>query len=315
MLCQLGRMQWQTPICLLSGHIGFAECLGDIPFFPAKSIGAIVLKATTLAPRDGHPAERICETPLGLMNAVGLENPGVDRVIADKIAVLPDLSISQKNPHIQWIVNVAGTTVQEYATVVQKIEASAYQHHINAFEINISCPNVKQGGAVFGHDKGLAAEVVDACRGQTQKPLVVKLSPNQTDIVKIAEVCIRHGADVLSAINTVSAMAVDTHRQRAYLSAGRGGLSGRAIFPIALLNVHLIWQMAKSYQVPIIGQGGIGNGDDAIAMLLSGASAIGVGSALSQDSRISHKIMKSIVKYCRYHGYQHYREMIGQVSF
>ena len=149
MTCQLNKMNWQTPICLLSGHTGFAEHLGDIPFFPAASIGAIVLKATTLEPKSGHPNERICETPLGLMNAVGLENPGVEAVIEHKIPALANLSISKKNPHIQWIVNVAGSTVEEYAEVVERIDKSPHSASINAFEINISCPNVKKGGAVF----------------------------------------------------------------------------------------------------------------------------------------------------------------------
>ena len=160
----------------------------------------------------------------------------------------------------------------------------------------------------------LAAQVVKACRENTSKALIVKLSPNQTDIATVAEVCINNGADILSAINTVSAMNIDPYTRKAYLSAGRGGLSGRAILPIALLNVHLIWQMAKSYDVPIIGQGGISNGDDAIAMLLAGASAIGLGTVLAKDIRISHKILKAIEKYCHKHGFSHYSELTGQLS-
>lgn len=314
-LCTLAHMQWQTPICLLSGHIGFAEHLGSIPFFPAKSIGAIVLKATTLEPRSGHPADRICETPLGLINAVGLENPGVDTVIRDKIPALPHLRITQKNPKLQWIVNVAGSSIGDYAEVIKRIEASPQQGNISAYEINISCPNVKKGGAIFGHDAHLSAEVVKACREQTKKALIIKLSPNQTDIAHIAEICIQSGADILSAINTVAAMNIDPHRRQAFISAGRGGLSGRAILPIALLNVHLIWQVAKSYHIPIIGQGGISHGDDAIAMLLAGASAIGIGSALAKDSRISHKVLKAIERYCDRQGYAHYSEMIGQLKY
>jgi dihydroorotate dehydrogenase (NAD+) catalytic subunit len=307
-------MQWQSPICLLSGHIGFAEHLDKIPFFPAQSIGAIILKATTLEPRNGHPADRISETPLGLINSVGLENPGVDAVIKDKIPALPKLKITRKNPKIQWIINVAGSKVQDYADVIEKIETSSHHQTIAGFEINISCPNVQHGGAIFGHDEKLSAEVVSACRAKTDKTLIVKLSPNQTDISRIAEICIQNGANILSAINTVAAMNIDPKTQKAYLSAGRGGLSGKAILPIALLNVHLVWQVAKTYNIPVIGHGGISNGDDAIAMLLAGASAIGIGTALSQDIRISQKILNAIKKYSRAKGYKDYTEIIGKLT-
>ena len=230
----LNSLTLPTPIVLVSGHFGFAEHLASVPFFPWSTIGAIVLKGTTAKERLGYQGNRIIETPYGLLNAVGLENPGVDRVIADKLNRLP-----KKN--IRWIANVAGSTIEEYQYVCQRFNESI----VDALEINISCPNVQQGGAIFGNNPAMAGKVIAACRAVTNKTIIAKLSPNQTDVTDTARHCIDSGADILSAINTVSGMMIDIDERRPSLQAGQGGVSGAAIFPIALLNVYKIYQVAR----------------------------------------------------------------------
>ncbi len=297
-------LNFNTPLCLLSGNAGYGTEYLKVSGFNYDAIGAVFLKGTTEAERYGNPPERVTETPSGLMNAIGLQNPGVAAVIRD---LLPKLNWDGK-PH--FIPNISGFSIEEYALLAQAFD----QTPVPAIEINISCPNVKKGGAAFGNDPDLSAKVVQACRAVTSKPLIVKLSPNQTDIGESARRCIEAGANALSAINTVSAMAIDIHTRKPRLGNNQGGLSGPAIKPIALLAVHKIYQVAKAHSVPIIGQGGITNAEDAIEFMLAGASLIGVGTALAKDPMIAGKIIKGIQKYMDHYGFTHSSQLTGALA-
>lgn len=297
-------LNFNTPICLLSGNAGYGTEYLQVPGFNYQSVGAVFLKGTTQLPRTGNPAERVVETPYGLMNAIGLQNPGV-HVVIEKL--LPKLKWDGQ-PH--FIPNISGFAVHEYADLAQAFD----QTPVPAIEINISCPNVKKGGAAFGNDPELSAQVVAACRAVTSKPLIVKLSPNQTDIADNARRCIDAGADALSAINTVSAMSIDIHTRMPRLGNNQGGLSGPAIKPIALLAVHKIYQVAKAHHVPIIGQGGITNAEDAIEFMLAGASLVGVGTALAKDPLIADKIAKGLRRYMNQYGFTQVNQLVGALE-
>jgi len=297
-------LNFSTPLCLLSGNAGYGTEYLKVSGFNYDAVGAVFLKGTTEAERYGNPPERVTETPYGLMNAIGLQNPGAAAVIRD---LLPKLSWDGK-PH--FIPNISGFSIDEYALLAQAFD----QTPVPAIEINISCPNVKKGGAAFGNDPDLSAKVVEACRAATTKPLIVKLSPNQTDIGESARRCIEAGANALSAINTVSAMAIDIHARMPRLGNNQGGLSGPAIKPIALLAVHKIYQVAKAHNIPVIGQGGITNAEDAIEFMLAGASLVGVGTALAKDPMIAGKIIKGIQKYMSKYGFTHISQLTGALE-
>ncbi len=223
-------LELASPIVLLSGCVGFGEEYTRVEGFSNCDVGAVILKGTTLKPRLGNPPHRIFETPAGMLNAIGLQNPGVDHVVN---TILPDLDFSET----RFLANVCGSTVEEYATVTRRFDDSP----IDAMEINISCPNVKEGGVAFGNDPDMSARVVAACRKATRKPIIAKLSPNQTDIAENARRCIDAGADSLAVINTLMGMAIDVETRRAVIGNVQGGLSGPAIKPIALLKVHQVW--------------------------------------------------------------------------
>ena len=284
---------WQSPIAFSSGHIGYADWLQTIRGLDWQAIGAISLKATTLEPRSGNADPRVVETPSGLINSVGLENPGVDQVIRHHLPKLEPIKAIK-------IANIAGSTLQEY----EQVAWAFAQTSIDALEVNISCPNVKRGGALFGHDPKMAKQVVKIVKSACEKPAIIKLSPNQTDIQHTAEACIEGGADALSVINTVAAMMIDIDTQTPSLGNrignGIGGLSGPAVLPIALLNVHKVYQVTKGH-IPIIGQGGITYSEDAIAMFLAGASAISLGTVLAKDIHAAKKIHQGLKKYLHQH--------------
>jgi dihydroorotate dehydrogenase (NAD+) catalytic subunit len=261
-----------------------------------------VLKGTTGKPRLGNPPHRICETPAGMLNAIGLQNPGVEHVVSK---VLPQLDFSET----RFIANVCGSTVEEYAEVTRRFDQSP----IDAMEINISCPNVKEGGVAFGNYPEMSAQVVAACRRATKKPLITKLSPNQTDIRDNARRCIEAGTDALAVINTVMGMAIDVTTRRPVIGNLQGGLSGPAIKPIALLKVHQVFEVAGPHQVPIIGQGGIVNATDAIEFLIAGASAVGVGTALFYDPLVCRRINEGIAEYLRAQRLTNVRQLIGSL--
>uniref|UniRef100_Q31E83 Dihydroorotate dehydrogenase n=1 Tax=Hydrogenovibrio crunogenus (strain DSM 25203 / XCL-2) TaxID=317025 RepID=Q31E83_HYDCU len=287
---------------MASGNAGYGIEYQAVSGFSNRDVGAVFLKGTTLEPKLGNKPERVMETASGLLNSIGLQNPGAHAVIKD---YLPKLDLSQS----QFIINVSGSSIEEYAEVVRLFD----QTDLPAIEVNISCPNVKKGGAAFGNDPDMAAKVVEACRANTSKPLIVKLSPNQTDIAEGARRVIDAGADMLSAINTLMGMQIDIHSARPTLGNNQGGLSGPAIKPVALLKVHQVYQVAKQHNVPIIGLGGIASADDAIEFLLAGASMVAVGTAMAKDPLLVKKINQGIEKYMARYGYQSVAEMTGKL--
>ncbi len=283
-------LSFNTPLVLLSGCVGFGEEYTRVKGFSNRDAGAVCLKGTTAQPRLGNRAHRIYETPAGMLNAIGLQNPGVARVVDN---ILPTLDTTET----RFIANVSGSTIEEYVEVTQRFDDSP----IDAIEINISCPNVKEGGVAFGNDPGMSARVVEACRKVTTKPLITKLSPNQTDIAANARVCIEAGSDAFAVINTLMGMAVDVEKRVPIIGNNQGGLSGPAIKPIALLKVHQVYQVCRHHGVPIIGQGGICDAQDALEFLIAGATAIGVGTALFYDPLICRKINAGIMDYLQRH--------------
>ena len=292
-----------SPIVLLSGCVGFGEEYTRVEGFSNTHVGAIVLKGTTGEPRLGNPAHRVYETPMGMLNAIGLQNPGVDHVV-DRI--LPALDFGET----RFIANVCGSTIDEYVRVTRRFDDSP----IDAIEINISCPNVKEGGVQFGNVPEMSARVVAACRAVTKKPLITKLSPNQTDIRESARVCIEAGSDGLSVINTMMGMAIDVKTRRPVIGNVQGGLSGPAIKPIALLKVMQVAEVARPFGIPIIGQGGVTTAQDALEFLIAGAATVGVGTALFYDPLVCTKINDGVAAYLAANGLASVGELTGSLD-
>jgi len=295
-------IQMASPIVLLSGCVGFGEEYTRVEGFSNTDVGAVVLKGTTGEARLGNPPHRVYETPDGMLNAIGLQNPGVDSVVD---AILPGLDFSET----RFFANVSGSTIEEYERVTKRFDNS----DIDAIEINISCPNVKEGGVQFGNDPEMSARVVAACRAQTSKPIITKLSPNQTDIQENARLCIEAGTDGFAVINTLMGMAIDSETRRPVIGNIRGGVSGPAIKPIALLKVQQVYEVAKQHDVPIIGQGGITSAKDAIEFMIAGASAIGIGTALFYDPLICSKINAGIADYLERHKLASIAPLVGSL--
>ncbi len=293
-------MDFASPIVLLSGCVGFGEEYTRVAGFSNRDVGAIVLKGTTGQPRLGNPAHRIAETADGMLNAIGLQNPGVESVVR---SILPGLDFFET----RFIANACGSTIDEYVEVTRRFDDSP----IDAIEINISCPNVKEGGVQFGNVPEMSARVVAACRRVTRKPLITKLSPNQTDIRENARRCIEAGTDAFAVINTMMGMAIDSRNGRAVLGNVQGGLSGPAIKPIALLKVREVHEVAGPRGIPIIGQGGISNAADAIEFLLAGASAIGIGTALFYDPLVCQRINAGLTDYLASQKLTSVQQLIG----
>ncbi len=292
-----------SPIVLLSGCVGFGEEYTRVDGFSNTDVGAVVLKGTTGEARLGNPPHRVFETPMGMLNAIGLQNPGVDHVVD---GILPGLDFEET----RFLANVSGSTIEEYERVTERFDDSP----IDAIEINISCPNVKEGGVQFGNDPDMSARVVAACRAKTSKPIITKLSPNQTDIAENARLCIEAGSDGFAVINTLMGMAVDIEKREPVIGNRQGGLSGPAIKPIALLKVHQVYQVAKDHDVPIIGQGGITTVDDALEFIIAGATAVGIGTALFYDPLICRKINDGIAGYLQRHGFNAVSELVGTLD-
>ena len=295
-------LRLQSPLVLLSGCVGFGDEYTRVEGFDHREVGAVCLKGTTLEPRLGNAPHRVYETPMGMLNAIGLQNPGA-RYVVEKI--LPRLDFSET----RFIANIAGSTVEDYREVARVFDDSP----VDAIEINISCPNVKAGGAAFGNDPDVSARVVAACRAVTRKPLITKLSPNQTDIRENARRCIEAGTDGLSVINTLMGMAIDVETRRPVLGNNQGGLSGPAIKPIALLKVHEVHQVAAPHGVPIIGQGGVTCAEDALEFLIAGASAVGIGTALFYDPLVCAGVNAGILSYLDHHGLGRVGELTGSL--
>jgi len=283
-------LRFDTPLVLVSGCVGFGEEYTRVEGFSNRDAGAVCLKGATLNPRLGNPPHRIWETPQGMLNAIGLQNPGVDHIVSK---ILPSLDFTET----RFIANVSGSRVEEYYEVTRRFDDSP----IDAIEINISCPNVKEGGVAFGNDPKMSAQVVSACRGATRKPLITKLSPNQTDIAANARACLEAGSDAFSVINTLMGMAIDIEARIPVLGNNQGGLSGPAIKPVALLKVHQVHQVCREHGVPIIGQGGVACAADALEFLIAGASAVGIGTALFYDPLMLPAVNRGICEYLDRH--------------
>ncbi len=293
-------LRFRTPLVLLSGCVGFGEEYTRVEGFSNRDAGAVVLKGTTREPRLGNPPHRIAETAMGMLNAIGLQNPGVDAVVD---TILPQLDFSETN----FCANVCGSTIDDYVEVTRRFNDSP----VAAIELNISCPNIKEGGVQFGNDPDMSARVVAACRAVTSKPLITKLSPNQTDIRENARRCIEAGSNALSLINTMAGMAIDIHSRKPVLGNIQGGLSGPAIKPIALLKVMQVAEVARPHGIPIIGQGGIRTADDAIEFLIAGANAVGVGTGLFYDPLLCPKLNAGIAAYLTRHKLHSVAELSG----
>jgi dihydroorotate dehydrogenase (NAD+) catalytic subunit len=293
-------LKLSSPTVLLSGCVGFGEEYTRVEGFSNADAGAIVLKGTTLEPRLGNPPHRVSETPGGMLNAIGLQNPGVDRVVNE---ILPLLDFSET----RFIANVCGSTIDDYQEVTRRFDDSP----IDAIEINISCPNIKEGGVSFGNYPEMSGRVVAACRAVTNKPLITKLSPNQTDIVANARACVEAGSDALAVINTVMGMAVDPETRTPIIGNVQGGLSGPAIKPIALFNVYRVAQYAQQLSIPIIGQGGIATSEDAVEFLAAGSTTIGIGTALFYDPLAVQHINDGLLGYLDRHELPDLNALIG----
>lgn len=291
-----------SPIVLLSGCVGFGEEYTRIQGFSNTDVGAIVLKGTTREPRLGNKPHRVWETPSGMLNSIGLQNPGMDKVVDD---ILPTLDFTET----RFFANVCGSTIEDYAEVTRRFDDSP----IDAIEINISCPNIKEGGVSFGNYPEMSAKVVAACRGATKKPIIAKLSPNQTDIQENARLCIEAGADALAVINTISGMAIDIEARKPIIGNVKGGLSGPAIKPIALLKVHQVFEVAGPKNIPIIGQGGITTVADALEFIIAGSATVGIGTALFYDPLLCPKINTGIAEYLLRHDMRSVSELVGSL--
>jgi len=292
-----------SPIVLLSGCVGFGEEYTRIDGFSNRDVGGVVLKGTTREPRLGNPPHRVYETPMGMLNAIGLQNPGMDKVIDE---ILPGLDFDET----RFFANVCGSTIDDYAAVTKRFDDSP----IDAIEINISCPNIKEGGVSFGNYPEMSAKVVAACRAQTDKPLIAKLSPNQTDIRENARQCIDAGADALAVINTIMGMAIDVESRTPVIGNVQGGLSGPAIKPIALLKVKQVYDIAGPLGIPIIGQGGITTVGDAIEFLVAGATTLGIGTALFYEPLLCTRINDGIRDYLARHSMPSIHDLIGSLQ-
>ncbi|MCY6344709.1 dihydroorotate dehydrogenase [Bacteroides hominis] len=295
----IGKLQMKNPVMTASGTFGYGEEFAD--FIDITRIGGIIVKGTTLHKREGNPYPRMAETPSGMLNAVGLQNKGV-KYFSDHI--YPRI----KDIQTHMIVNVSGSAIEDYVKTAEIINEL---DKIPAIELNISCPNVKQGGMAFGVTTKGVSEVVQAVRSAYKKTLIVKLSPNVTDIAEMARAAEANGADSVSLINTLLGMAIDAERRRPILSTVTGGMSGAAVKPIAL---RMVWQVAKAVNIPIIGLGGIMNWKDAVEFMLAGASAVQIGTANFIDPAITIKVMDGINDYLERHGCKSVSEIIGALE-
>lgn len=295
----IGALQLKNPVMTASGTFGYGTEYAD--FFDIAKLGGILVKGTTLHRREGNPYPRMAETPSGMLNAVGLQNKGVDYFVENIYPQIKDIDTN-------IIVNVSGSCIDDY---VQTAEIINYLDNIPAIELNISCPNVKQGGMAFGVTTQGASEVVKAVRKVYDKTLIVKLSPNVTDITEIAKAVEAQGADSVSLINTLLGMAIDSERRKPILSTITGGLSGPAVKPIAL---RMVWQTYKAVNIPIVGIGGIMTAADAIEFILAGATAIEVGTANFIDPAVCSKIVDGIEDYLKRHNISSVKDLTGALE-
>ena len=296
---RIGDLELKNPVMTASGTFGYGLEFAD--FVPLDGLGGIIVKGTTLHPREGNDYPRMAETASGMLNCVGLQNKGVDDFCERIYPQLKDIGTNV-------IVNVSGSSLEDYLQCAERIDEL---DHIPAIELNISCPNVRQGGMAFGVTSSGAASVVRAVREHYHKTLIVKLSPNVTDIAEIARVCEAEGADSVSLINTLMGMAIDIERRRPLLSINTGGLSGPAVKPVAL---RMVWQVAKAVKIPVIGLGGICSATDAIEFLMAGATAIQIGTANFLDPAVTIKVRDGINAWLDAHGCHSVWDIVGTLD-
>lgn len=298
MRVKLAGVDLKNPITVASGTFGFGREYGE--FFDISRLGGISVKGLTPLPRNGNPSPRIAETPLGMLNSVGLQNPGVDAFIARELPWL-------KTQGLTIIANISGNTPEEYGEMCAKLSAAG----VDMIEVNISCPNVKAGGLAYGTKPEMAAEVTEIAKRHATVPIMVKLSPNVTDITEIARAVEGAGADAISLINTIRGMVIDVNTRRPVLKMNTGGLSGPAILPVA---VRMVWEVANAVKVPILGMGGISTGADAAQMLLAGATAVAVGAATFSDPYAPLRILEELEAICDRQGVKSVTELTGAVQ-
>ena len=294
----LAGIAMNTPVLTASGTFGFGEEFAD--FVDLHRLGGVMVKGTTLKPRRGNDGVRITETPMGMMNCIGLENPGVEIFLKE---TLPRLQTYDMNV----IVNISGSTAEEYGILAEMLDVPG----VAALELNVSCPNVREGGIVFGTDPKAAAAVVREAKSHTKKPVILKLSPNVTDIVTMAKAVEAAGADVISLINTLMGMEINIRTRKPTLGNITGGLSGPCVKPVAL---RMVWQVAQAVQVPIIGMGGITSWEDAVEFFLAGASAIAVGTANFMDPAVTMKICDGLNDYLVQNHIDHIQDLVGKIE-
>ncbi len=296
---EIAGIEFSNPVLVASGTFGYGEEYQSL--IDLSELGGIVTKSITLEPREGHAPPRTCETPCGMLNAIGLANVGVEEFIKEKLPFLRSLKT-------RIIVNVAGSTVQEYVDVVKRLNQT---EGIDMLEINISCPNVKEGGIAFGSKVKSAYDCIKAVKENSSYPIIAKLSPNVTDIVEVADAVQKAGADAISLINTLVGMAIDVEKRRPVLANVTGGLSGPAIKPVALA---MVWKVAKAVKLPLIGIGGIMNSQDALEFILAGASMIQVGTANFVDPQTSLKIVDGLSEYCKKKEIKNITDLVGRLE-
>ncbi len=299
MCVNVGGLPMKNPVTVASGTFGHGEEFAG--FFDVSQLGAVTTKGVSPLPWDGNATPRIAEAPCGMLNSIGLQNPGVEEFCKSQLPWLATQDTAA-------IVNVSGHTLQEYVQVIERLEDEAC---VDAYEVNISCPNVDAGGMTFGTDPAQAAEVTTALRALTKRPLIVKLTPNVTDITVIAKAVEAAGADAVSLINTLLGMAIDAKRRAPKLARVVGGLSGPAIKPVAL---RMVWETYNAVDIPIIGMGGIATGEDAIEFMLAGATAVAVGAANFVDPLASLHVLEGMVAYCKENGVAQVSELIGALE-
>ncbi len=295
---KVAGVSFNNPLIAASGTFGFGREYGE--FYPLSTLGGISCKGITLKKRDGNPPPRIAETPSGILNAVGLQNPGVDVFIKEDLPWL-------KQQGTVIIANTAGNTVEEYCQMAEKLSET----DVDMIELNISCPNVKSGGVQFGTSCEAVEDITSRVRRYCKKPLVIKLSPNVTDIASIAKAAEAAGADAISMINTLTGMRIDIHTRRPIIRNNTGGLSGAAVFPVA---VRMVWQVANAVKIPIIGMGGITTWEDAVEMLMAGATALQIGTVLFSDPYAPVKINEGLNRFLDENGIKSVTELTGTVQ-
>lgn len=288
----------KTPVLTASGTFGFGEEFAD--FVDLSRLGGVMVKGTTLLPRRGNDGVRITETPKGMLNCIGLENPGVEHFLKETLPRIQQYGMNT-------IVNISGSTAEDYGKLAGLLDVPG----VAAIELNVSCPNVREGGIVFGTDPEAASAVVRAAKANTKKPVILKLSPNVTDIVAMAKAVEAAGADAVSLINTLLGMEIDIHRFRPVLGNITGGLSGPCVKPVA---VRMVWQVAQAVHIPIIGMGGIASAEDAVEFFLAGASAVAVGTANFTDPEITMKICDGLTDYLAENGFSSIEEIVGKAN-